>query len=242
MANFCAKSTVDAETAEIEVERRDSLGDAEWEAADVILMNPPFTFWNDMLEPERSTVKSILGPLYHNHADKALAFIQRRIDAEAWAVLACVAPSPLLESNAGFRWREHIANEPALSLRLIGCFRGFNYFRGAVVEHVFLVIVRHLDAVTKPELPVQVILANDGFEDQAIRQLRRDPNGADGDYPDWSVFKAEATEFPPPSWLPRSRESTRRLHAPADKGYPGALTICFVLSSELALANIRLSF
>jgi predicted RNA methylase len=221
MANFCAKSAVDAETAEIEVERRDSLGDAKWEAADVILMNPPFTFWNDMSEPERLTVKSILDPFCHDHADKALAFIHRAVlTLKPGAVLACVAPAPLLESKAGFLWRQYIANEPSLSLRLIGCFRGFNYFRGAVVEPAFLVIARHHEAATKSESCVQVILAKDGFEDQAIRQVRRDPTGAEGDSPDWSVFKADALEFAPPSWLPRSRESTKRLRALAHKGHP----------------------
>jgi predicted RNA methylase len=220
MAEFCVRHTIDA-GAEVNVRQRDSLDELDWEAADVVLMNPPFTSWTDMSQSERATVERILGALHHYQADKALAFVQRAVSSlKPGAVLACIVPAPLLESKAAFPWREHITNEPSLSLRLVGCFRGFGYFRGAVVEPAFFVIARLHGSSPETSSPVQVILAKDGYEDQAIRQLRRDPTGAEGDSPNWSVFEADVSEFRPASWLPRSRESAKRMRALTDSGHP----------------------
>lgn len=219
MARFALRQSIGSGAA-ISIDQRDSLEHTDWESADVILMNPPFVFWNNMSPGDRTNVESVLGALYKDHSDTSLAFIQNAVRLlKPGAALGCVVPAPLLESKAGLRWRQSIVDDRQLYLRLVGCFRGFNYFRGAVVEPAFLVIVRvseeHAD-----EIPVQVVLANDGYEDMAIRQVRRDPEGAERESPDWSVFLASQSEFPPASWLPRSRESTTRLRELAAKSLP----------------------
>ena len=226
MARFCLQHSVGAEKVHEEIDERDSLGDKTWQSANVVLMNPPFTSWNDMSDGERDCVRTILGDLYHDHADKSLAFVQKAIGKlRPGDVLACVVPAPLLESRAGFRWRQAIQDDSSLSLRLVGCFRGFSYFRGAVVEPAFLVIARLPDSEKPDCSTVQVILAKDGYEDKAIRQLRRDPSGAEGDSRDWSVFEADGSEFTPASWLVRSRESSARLRALTEKGFPHVLDL-----------------
>lgn len=213
MARFCLKHAVQSD-AQVNIDPRDSLSEEAWAEADIILMNPPFTSWNAMTEQERAMVESTLGSLYHDHADKSLAFVHKAVESlKPGAVLACVVPAPLLESRAAFRWRKRVSDDPTLSLRLVGCFRGFNYFRGAVVEPAFIVIARLPQAGVSDRPPVQVILANDGFESRAIRQLRRDPSGGEGESQDWSVFKADRSEFSPASWLVRSREASKRLAA-----------------------------
>lgn len=218
MTRFCLEQSVDADT-KITVESRDSLESQDWTSADVILMNPPFIFWNNMTPKVRENVESVLGHLYSDHSDTSLAFVRNAVRLlRPGAALGCVVPATLLESKAGLEWRQSVADDPELALRLVGCFRGFNYFRGAVVEPAFLVIARMRDGAKNA--PVQVVLANDGYEDVAIRQARRDPEGTESESPEWSVFQASQDEFPPESWLPRSRESRARLRTLAEKSLP----------------------
>jgi adenine-specific DNA-methyltransferase len=221
MARFGLEHSVDQSNAQVNVDRRDSLSQNQWDDADVVLMNPPFTSWNDMDSSERVVVQDILGELYHDHADKSLAFIQAAVASlKPGSALGCVVPAPLLESKAGLKWRQSIVDSNDLSLCLCGCFRGFRYFRGATVEPAFLVIVRQREAAKTQANAVQVLLANEGSEDDAIRQVRRDPSGSDGDSRDWSVFLASQSDFSAASWLPRSREATSRLASLTAKRFP----------------------
>jgi hypothetical protein len=220
MARFGLEQSVEQGKTQILVEQRDSLEKHVWAVADVILMNPPFASWNDMLGRERTLVEDRLGNLFYDHADKALAFVQTAVSQlKPGSALGCVVPAPLLESRAGLKWRSSIVERPDLALCVSGCFRGFRYFRGATVEPAFLVIVRRQEK-DKSTVNVQVLLANDGFEDEAIRQVRRDPTGNDGDSREWSVFQAAQSDFSAASWLPRSRESTARLASLAAKRLP----------------------
>lgn len=217
MTSFCISNAVEQSNVVQRLDGRNSLSaTAPWDNADIILMNPPFAAWNDLDESGRAEVKAALGIAFHDHADKSLAFVRTAVKSlKPGAVLGCVVPAPMLESHAAYKWRQEVEDDESLSLRLVGCFRGFNYFSGAVVEPAFIVIVR-----SPSTGPVQVVLADDGFEEVAIRQLRRDPNGDEPSVEGYSVFRVPQSEVRAASWKPRSRVAEEQIRLLAERELP----------------------
>jgi len=215
IARFClTRAKRDAEdkgmSVSLRIEKCDALG-ADWGAPDVVLMNPPFASWEDLHGQDREGVVEVLGPLRTGRADKAMAFVWRAVQAlRPGAALGAVLPAAVLESKAGRKWREALLDQA--SLRLVGRFRGYGFFRGSVVEPSFVVLRRPAagGAVTEP---VRFLVAREGSEDAALRGLRQPLPTGDGDVtPAWELYETPASGTRPASWLPWP-ERQRRLVA-----------------------------
>ena len=207
IAKFClnreARDVAKDLDVEVDVSQTDALTN-DWPESDLVLMNPPFAAWRKMPGAEREQVKTVLGNLFKGHSDKAMAFVWKGVQAlRPNGILASVVPSPFLESNAGERWRAAIAERA--NIGLIGRFGGFSYFQNAMVEPAFFVLRRKSSDEVSP-IPTRVVLAREGHEEDALRVLRRNPDGTGlGDDPDVSVFTSAPGLLTPASWLPRSQ-------------------------------------
>ncbi len=138
-----AKSRTNGLTVEVAIESSDSLAKRDWGSPDIILMNPPFLAWRVSDAGTKASIKNTLGDLYKGQSDTSIAFVDRAVrELKPGAVLATLVPSSFLESRAAHGLRQSIANDDTLSIRLIGRFRGFKYFKNAAVEPAFLLISR----------------------------------------------------------------------------------------------------
>ena len=106
-------------------------------------MNPPFLSWRVIDRRTKALIKTVLGDLYKGQSDTSIAFVDRALrELKPGAVLATVIPSSFLESRAAHGLRRAIASDDTLSVRIIGRFRGFSYFKDAAVEPAFLLVSR----------------------------------------------------------------------------------------------------
>ena len=182
IARFCVGRAVrNAEaagiTAACRFERLDALAaDADWGTPDVILMNPPFVSYRDLPTEEREAAKSILGELAKGQFDKAMPFLSRAVRSLGpGGVLASILPATLLDSAHGADWRDDLtATAP---LRVVGRFKGFGYFTGAMVEPAFVVLEKQPAKAPSTPAPLTVVLAEEGAGDAALRALRRSKPG-----------------------------------------------------------------
>jgi hypothetical protein len=131
-------------------------------------------------------------------------------------LLATVLPSPLLDSEAALPLREAMSSVGDLDL--IGRFSGFGYFRGAAVEPAFLVYRR--GTASADNRCIQLVIADEGSEDFAIRGLRRDPRGEVFKDNRWEVFQAPADSLESASWRPRRRATVSLVERMKDRGMP----------------------
>ncbi len=139
----------------------------EWPRAHFILTNPPFAAWNKMSAADRETVAGSLGQLFKGHPDKAMAFVWKSVESlQSDGIVACIVPSPFLESSAGSKWRAAIRGKAVISL--IGRFRGYSFFQNAMVEPAFLVMKRKTNPA-ETETSIRILVAQDGGEDESLR-------------------------------------------------------------------------
>src|SRR5205814_663135 len=126
---------------------------------------------------------------------------------KAGAILVTLMPSPLLDSRSGLKWSKAITDVLGLRIHLLGRFKGFGYFRGAAVEPAFAIM--RLPGHGEPKSgPVQIVLAESGFEDRALRSFRRDPEGAMPiDKDGFEVYQTYSWGPSPACWTPRPRKS-----------------------------------
>jgi adenine-specific DNA-methyltransferase len=212
MARFCLEhSCQDAVAsglkARYSIEAADALGE-DWRQPDLVLMNPPFIHLDRMAGKELEVVRSILGGLDRGRSDKAMAFTWKAFQSvKAGGVVATVLPAPLLETSAGEVWRKRLADESRLAL--LGCFRGYGYFKGTKVEPAFIVLMKPGSGSPEPDR-VTIVIAADGAEDSSLRALRQDTEFVDRQDKTFEVYDA-----PPgfisqqPTWTPRP-ESYRK--------------------------------
>jgi hypothetical protein len=212
MARFCLEhASQDARASGVKVTYRIDPEDAlscEWGTPDVVLMNPPFIHVDRMNKDELEVVKNVLGHLDKGRSDKAMAFAWKAFQSiKEGGVVSTVLPAPLLETSAGDRWRKHLAVESRLSL--LGCFRGYGYFKGTKVEPAFIVMKKPSAGIPDPA-KVAIVIATDGAEDSALRALRQDREYIDRQDKSFEVYDS-SPEFimQQPSWTPRS-EGYRR--------------------------------
>jgi adenine-specific DNA-methyltransferase len=149
---------------------RDSLGMEDWKAQ-VVLMNPPFTSWDEMEASDRRKVQSLLGPLSHGRPDISAAFFHKAWKSiEPGGVVATVLPSSFLSGKASEELRRAVTSNPEYSLCLLGRFKGFGYFTGATVEPGFVVVARN-ERKARP----RIVLSSMRYADRALRMLRKTP-------------------------------------------------------------------
>jgi adenine-specific DNA-methyltransferase len=208
MARFCLEHCrQDARAGGMDITCQIEVADAlerDWGAPDIVLMNPPFIHLDKMSDSERAVVNQVLGDLVKGRVDKAMAFAWKAFQSIArGGVVATVLPAPLLETKTGEAWRQALADQAEFTL--LGCFRGFGYFKGAKIEPAFLVI-RKPEVPPPAPLPITVVVASDGAEDDALRMLRQDLETVMQDKGRFEVSQApRATVVSQPSWAPRSK-------------------------------------
>jgi hypothetical protein len=174
IADFAVRQAARSATANgisvsIDIQEADSLATSDWGKPDVILMNPPFLSWRVSDDATKASIRSTLGELYVGQSDTAIAFVARAVkELKSGAVLASVIPASFLESRAAQRLRSALADDLTLLVRAIGRFRGFTFFSDAAVEPAFLIISRSNGA----REPLPMIIAENGFEERAIRAAR----------------------------------------------------------------------
>lgn len=146
----------------------------EWGEPDIVLTNPPFMSWSDMDADQRTIVKNILGDNYTGRADLALAFLQKAVASiKPGGVVASLLPASFLESDSASSLRREIADQSRFAVLLVGHFKGYEYFHGAIVEPAFVVLRKRVPGDTDPNPPTTFLTAEKGFADEAIRGLRR---------------------------------------------------------------------
>ncbi|NQT53701.1 N-6 DNA methylase [bacterium] len=224
IARFClGRSKLDAmgSAMDVKVEVHECDGLAEdWGHPDLVLMNPPFIPWDRMNGEQQRIVSSRLGRLKTGRVDMAMAFVWRGAEAlREGAVMASVLPAALLETNSGEKWREALADRG--SLRLLGRFRGYGFFRSSMVEPAFLVLARPTGREPQAHQHIRVVIADEGAEGAAMRGLRRH---RDLDVPEvaetWEVFDVASGAVAPASWLPRSGRYLRLIEKLSAFGMP----------------------
>jgi hypothetical protein len=221
ISRFClSRARRDAQAqgvkVDIEILETDALR-IQWPHADVILSNPPFAAWNKMSAHDRESVVQSLGRLFKGHPDKAMAFVWRSVESmRPGGSLACIVPSPFLESSGGADWRAAMLERTTISL--IGRFRGYSFFQNALVEPAFIVLRRKEGAALIPT-PLTVLIAQDGGEDESLRALRRDiRTGPDEEL--FSIFTVDSPSVDDANWLPRSQKTTSLVSNLAASGIP----------------------
>lgn len=200
--------------------RGDSLA-LDWGEPDIVLMNPPFVSWSDMTAGQRAVVKDTLAANYVGRADLSLAFLHKAIGSvRPGGVVASIVPASFLESKAAGKLRDDIADSRRFDVLLVGHFKGFEYFHGAVVEPAFIVLRKREPRDTATHSPTIFLTAEKGFADEAIRGLRRMRAGAkmraSGQ---WSIVEQQRLGD---RWIPLPKEPTARRGAESS---PDALAV-----------------
>jgi predicted RNA methylase len=216
IARFCLEAAAHqarsaTRTVDVVITQQNALDmDVGWECRpNVVLMNPPFTRWEDLDEADKAQVDAVLGELKTGRVDKAMAFVWRAVQSLAdCGVVSTVIQSPLLESTFAQKWRAAL-NESCI-LETIGRFNGYGYFPGAMVEPAFLVLGRSL--ANEPVRPLTALVSDTASSSLALRALRRKrpwiPEDGDGYYLDANADRSWVT---PVSWVPRKLQYSRLL-------------------------------
>jgi len=171
IARFCLSheqvTMADRIAIDVDIQEVDALT-AEWGNPHAILMNPPFTRWRDMSESEQHQVVAVLGDLQTGHSDKAMPFLLKAAEAvSAGGTIASVLPSSMLDGTRGEPWRAAITQ--FADIVSLGRFNGYSYFTGAIVEPAYVVLSKSHDE----NRALTVLIANEGYEGDALRELRR---------------------------------------------------------------------
>jgi adenine-specific DNA-methyltransferase len=217
MARFALSHTardarLEGLTIDYQVDEVDAF-ESDWGTPDIIVMNPPFMPWDSMTSDEQDAVRRVLGASARGRIDKAMAFVTKAAErAGESGVVASVLPAAILETDAGTRWREALAAN--FDLAVLGRFEGFGYFRASFVEPAFVVLRRRLSGSSIDRL-VAVLVAQETFEDDSLRYLRRtrvsggrEPfDHSDG----WDAYLTPQDSIAPTTWLPRRRSDYRLL-------------------------------
>ena len=215
VARFCLDWAVRDSSPDIQIkvqiDKQDALEETiDWGTPVLILTNPPFMGWKRMDSHDHQLVRATLGDLFKGHADKSMAFVWKAMRVlHAGGVVASIIPSPLLESVDGLKWRRALSDSALL--HMIGRFTGFGFFQGAVVELGFLVMRKKDDSAVWPS-SVRIILADEGYEESALRATRLD--WAELSNEETSGFELNVVDpgsILPISWLPRPRRSLELL-------------------------------
>lgn len=90
----------------LDLEVADSLTERMPVLADAVVMNPPFTQWQDLGADERELLLSIIGEKSVSRPDLSMAFVERALDIlKPDGALATLLPASTLDAKSGVAWR-----------------------------------------------------------------------------------------------------------------------------------------
>jgi SAM-dependent methyltransferase len=191
------------QNVEIDIRRRDALS-GDWDGADLVLMNPPFVAWPRLTPVEQQAVRDCLGDLFSVRPDMATAFLLKAAETlKPGGVLASVLPAALLANKSTEPLRERLSHDA--DLLLVGRFEGYRYFPDSLVEPAF-VVLRKKGVTASPARAVQVLIAEEGAEDTALRALRARER-SEAQSPRVDLYAADPGDFRAQSWLPHRRST-----------------------------------
>ncbi|MDP2953280.1 MAG: N-6 DNA methylase [Chloroflexota bacterium] len=121
-----------------QVSRIDSLAHDWPQNVDIILMNPPFTSWQDMDSSERQTLKEMLGSLITMRPDLSYAFLWKAESClRSKGLLGTVLPASVLDASSATRLRKKLAE--TLSPILVARLGNPLMFQGAMIDSALYV-------------------------------------------------------------------------------------------------------
>lgn len=193
------------------VEQVDAL-EAQWPQSDLILMNPPFIPYRGMTLRQKDVLKETLAEAFKGHADMAMAFLLKAVDAlKPGGVVASVLPSPLLGTVSGKRLREQILDRA--DIVGLGKFEGYSFFKTSFVEPAFVILRRKAAVMPNvrpaPVPSARIMIAREGAEDRALRTLRLADRAEVKEEKQVEIFTVPPSTFRGGAWLPERKEVYR---------------------------------
>jgi hypothetical protein len=181
-------------------------------------MNPPFVPITDLEADPRHDVAEILGDMNTGRVDIAMAFVLKAIQSlRPGGALGCVLPGSVLYGDSGFKWRERLQQDT--DIVIMGRFEGYRYFPTSMVETCFLVLRRKGERTPRPTT-VQVVIAEEGTEDAALRALRLPDDDQRRSTEGVEVFAIDPRETTAESWRPQRRSVYQYRRQLQSRGLP----------------------
>lgn len=199
-ADFCIRNANPTSVDQtVLIQQIDSLAFDDWGAPDIIATNPPFIAWERLSDEDRHLVQQTLGTLHRGRPDLSFAFIVRALQSLGpGGVLASLIPSSFLDGESAQEIREYILGSDEFQLRLIGHFRDFKYFDASVAPS-FIIVSR-----STRKTPIQIVTAESGFVDKAVRALRYGKPIAKAGY---ELYNLVADDLPADRWTPQPQRN-----------------------------------
>jgi adenine-specific DNA-methyltransferase len=178
------------------------------QAADIVLMNPPYRAWADMDKKTRANVMTALGSNYRNRPDLSMVFLDRAVTcAKPGAMITSLLPAGVIAGESASPWRRHLAERAAP--RLIAVLGDHSLFRFATVNVAAVMLERDASADEPSDPGTRMIWASEvpGAASAALRQLRRSPVvqtslSGRANRP-WSIYALSTSELlDRATWLP----------------------------------------
>ena len=170
MANFIINYEVKSykESVSIKLEKKDALADGKtWkEAADFVLMNPPFISWELMNSEQRGNVSSILGELNNKRPNTAGAFLWNAAQClKEGGVIGCVLPTSIFENKTYIPLREEI--KKLIDVKIVGRLGSHTLFSETIVDTAIF-----LGVVKKEKTQIPLVFWSDYKTESASTSLR----------------------------------------------------------------------
>lgn len=170
MANFIINYEVKSykESVSIKLEKKDALADGKtWkEAADFVLMNPPFISWELMNSEQRGNVSSILGALNNKRPNTAGAFLWNAAQClNEGGVIGCVLPTSIFENETYIPLREEI--KKLIDVKIVGRLGSHTLFSETIVDTAIF-----LGVVKKEKTQIPLVFWSDYKTESASTSLR----------------------------------------------------------------------
>ena len=205
-----ARDCPDFQISSVDIERRDSLDDQPWPAAQIILMNPPFVSLRSLTAHQKRSLTKTLGKFARGRPDLSMAFVERGLQSLApRGVLGTLLPAGVLAMTFALDWRKHILDEATVSF--LAVFAELGLFRLATVETGCVVLRKAPAEPNSVYRSLWVSEKRDATPD-ALRFLRRASQQVlgSGEGGNWTLDDLPvATLLESPSWRPRPRNLNR---------------------------------
>jgi adenine-specific DNA-methyltransferase len=156
---------------DFDVRQGNALTDSTLPQADLIVMNPPFTAWQDLDARGRDVLARILGDR-QGRPDVSMAFVARALEFLApQGVAASLLPASILEAESASRWRKQVADRGTVTF--VAIIDDHSVFPQAQVRFGAFVL-----ATGAPQADKVTMRVSRGGVDDALRALRRLTTGA----------------------------------------------------------------